>query len=420
MKTGYTPEQGRGFARPGETGKQQNCGFSGIKKAAPKWSRLSEQLTCCEKNGSVQGNYINRVTKRHNCRITGKTKATTKGRQWVLRQIKLERITNNATFAADGQCAQCAGLLVGYQLFDSMPRLSNSRRKSLLIHPDRLSSPSSFMAILKRSNKSASRRSCTENLSFLLSLVDMVNLCGDNAIKVTMYTNDTTKTTPRSGGTHAGRLTTNDNDSIEVAMRNHTTHPQGRDSHNLNKYIWRFIALSTTQPRVIHIVATNEQEARQKNQLIAIASQGYDLSAPAKSGAGIGVLVFNEAHNTRPACFFVPDSHTLSMVGCMGAEQSAPGSSLTGYANPVQSTASEIGVSCGGFINPNEEAANMATIPTPVHSQTAFIWRFIIFGASESQIIHVTAWTEREARNRCPSGCVAVFAARIRQEVAHV
>ena len=63
----------------------------------------------------------------------------------------------------------------------------------------------------------------------------------------------------------AGLLTTNDNDSIEVAMRNHTTHPQGRDSHNLNKYIWRFIALSTAQPRVIHIVATSEQEARQQS-----------------------------------------------------------------------------------------------------------------------------------------------------------
>lgn len=72
-------------------------------------------------------------------------------------------------------------------------------------------------------------------------------------------------TTPRSGGTHAGCLTTNDSKSIEVAMRNHTTHPQGRDSHNLNKYIWRFIALSTAQPRVIHIEATSEQEARQQS-----------------------------------------------------------------------------------------------------------------------------------------------------------
>ncbi|WP_390542773.1 host cell division inhibitor Icd-like protein [Escherichia coli] len=65
--------------------------------------------------------------------------------------------------------------------------------------------------------------------------------------------------------THAGRLTTNDRKSIEVAMRNHTTHPQGRDSHNLNKYIWRFIALSTAQPRVITIEATSEQEARQQS-----------------------------------------------------------------------------------------------------------------------------------------------------------
>ncbi|EFS4908385.1 host cell division inhibitor Icd-like protein, partial [Escherichia coli] len=40
-------------------------------------------------------------------------------------------------------------------------------------------------------------------------------------------------------------------------------------------------------------------------------------------------------------------------------------------------------------------------------------------GASDHQIIHVTAWTELEARNRCPSGCVAVFAARIRQEASH-
>ncbi|EMK9440196.1 hypothetical protein V9O37_000632 [Escherichia coli] len=47
MKIGYTPERGRGFVRPGETGKQQNWSFSGIKKAAPIWSRLSEQLTRC-------------------------------------------------------------------------------------------------------------------------------------------------------------------------------------------------------------------------------------------------------------------------------------------------------------------------------------------------------------------------------------
>lgn len=116
MKTGYTPEQGRGFARPGETGKQQNCGFSGIKKAAPKWSRLSEQLTCCEKIGSVQGDYINRVAKRHNCRITGKTKATRYGGPSTQATRYPQRISADyyAVITSGWQCDQCAGLLVGY------------------------------------------------------------------------------------------------------------------------------------------------------------------------------------------------------------------------------------------------------------------------------------------------------------------
>ncbi|EIG2055072.1 host cell division inhibitor Icd-like protein [Escherichia coli] len=57
--------------------------------------------------------------------------------------------------------------------------------------------------------------------------------------------------------------------------------------------------------------------------------------------------------------------------------------------------------------------------PRLAHTQTAFVWRFLALSAGESQIIHVTAWTEREARNRCPFGCVAVFAARIRQGVRH-
>ncbi|ENF4872452.1 host cell division inhibitor Icd-like protein [Escherichia coli] len=72
-------------------------------------------------------------------------------------------------------------------------------------------------------------------------------------------------TKPGSALTLTGLLTTNDSKIIEVAMLNHTTHPQGRDLHNLNKYIWRFIALSTAQPRVITIEATSEQEARQQS-----------------------------------------------------------------------------------------------------------------------------------------------------------
>ncbi len=59
-------------------------------------------------------------------------------------------------------------------------------------------------------------------------------------------------------------LTTNDSESIEVAMRNHITHPQGRDSHNLNKYIWRFLALSAGESQIIHVTAWTEREARSR------------------------------------------------------------------------------------------------------------------------------------------------------------
>ncbi len=81
------------------------------------------------------------------------------------------------------------------------------------------------------------------------------------------------------------------------------------------------------------------------------------------------------------------------------------------------------GTHAGRLTKPLNEVTIMAgTQHTPrlAHTQTAFVWRFLALSAGESQIIHVTAWTEREARNRCPSGCVAVFAARIRQGVAHV
>ncbi|EID8798571.1 host cell division inhibitor Icd-like protein [Escherichia coli] len=413
--------------------------------------------------------------------MTYKTKATGGGRQWI--HTKLERITNNATFAAGGQCDQsdlvrskvcnesfflcslrnfsrakahganlsdscsiflrrlfragdnvlvnslsvivlsCIAMRRSYSHHGAGDGYSCSlalRRWRRLISP--LTAVTINCALLSPSSKFFSKSATTScgNLAFnccdllfvepvaitesSLSWCDSVYTkkisekglkCDSLADRLKTNGAMHQATTPRSGGTHAGRLTTNDSNSIEAAMRNYTTHPQGRDSHNLNK-------------------------AGVKNQLIATASQGYDLSAPAKSGAGIGVLEMSKAIYDAPASFLSSAfAHIKVMVGWAGASSEAPVPFDAGYANPVQSTASEIGVSCGGNSSLSKEAANMATIPTLVHSQTAFLWRFIIFGASDHQIIHVTAWTEREARNRCPSGCVAVFAARIRQGVCH-
>ncbi|HBE5995560.1 TPA: host cell division inhibitor Icd-like protein [Escherichia coli] len=381
MNTGYTPVQGRGFVRP-ENQNLQNFAeiipvISGLiggsetniinaralqmldekgvnltyppdgnqnmsiisepgfyklikTKSAPLPERPCEQLTCCEKNGSVQGNYINRVAKRHNCRITGKTKATRYGgpSTQATRYPQRMSIANNATFAAGGQCDQCAGLLVGYSYSLALRRWSSSRAtatscpiSSAALTPifstcasasseetrgfsplpsawRRAISPRTAVitkaAIVSPSVFEFSISSITswgKRIFFICDLLLMfpvairmsgyfevcthytkrcVNKTLDTVAHlnlICMHTNNcgVYTATPRSGGTHAGRLTTNDRKSIEVAMRNHTTHPQGRDSHNLNKYIWRFIALSTAQPRVITIEATSEQEARQQS-----------------------------------------------------------------------------------------------------------------------------------------------------------
>ena len=362
MNTGYTPEQGRGFVRPGETKKPCYRVFSGIKKAAPIRNRLSEQLTCCEKNGSVQGNYINRVVKRHYCRITGKTKATAKGSPVGTRENK--SITNNATFAAGGQCDQsdlvrskvcnesfflrslrnfsraneqganlsdscsiflrrlfrvgdnvlvnslsvivlpCIAMRRSYShhgadsdysdslafrrcsYFNLRPQASKTHAEKLALGLVNFSC--STLASIPSISSCGNRIFFFADLLFVLPLdidaphlnglygrtqyskknemlsidmcAHMILICAHSLSFVTQI-----KQRPAVLATHAGRLTTNDSRSIEAAMRNYTRHPQGRDSYNLNKYIWRFIALSTAQPRVITIEATSEQEARQQS-----------------------------------------------------------------------------------------------------------------------------------------------------------
>ncbi|MDH0554339.1 host cell division inhibitor Icd-like protein [Enterobacter roggenkampii] len=157
-----------------------------------------------------------------------------------------------------------------------------------------------------------------------------------------------------------------------------------------------------------------------KKGLLIIANPVYGYSALAKSGVGIGVPVIIRAHNTRHACFFVPRSYTCSMVDCMGAEQSAPVSLIPGYANPVQFTTSEIGVSGGGSQNHESEAAAMLAT---THTQNPqFIWLIAAVRRDmptiTAKIHHIAAETEQEARRSLARDHVCFFAGRIRLEVA--
>ena len=86
-----------------------------------------------------------------------------------------------------------------------------------------------------------------------------------------------------------------------------------------------------------------------RHQHIDSAISGrYTVSAPYKAGAGIGVLKFNIEHNRAHAVFSCHEHcYAQIMVGRAGASQDAPGSMLTGYANPVRLTTSLIGVRGG-------------------------------------------------------------------------
>lgn len=49
-----------------------------------------------------------------------------------------------------------------------------------------------------------------------------------------------------------------------------------------------------------------------------------------------------------------------------------------------------------------------------------FTWRFLALSAIGRNVIHITATTEREAREQSPDGCVMVFAGRLPvPEVSH-
>ncbi|EME9330883.1 host cell division inhibitor Icd-like protein [Escherichia coli] len=282
-----------------------------------------------------------------------KTKATGGGRQWI--HTKLERITNNATFAAGGQCDQSD--LVRSKVCNESFFLCSLRNFSRAnAHGANFSGARSFTAFLRcffldEANcfnvlsaivdtcnpvrRSSPHHGAGDGYSCSLALrrwrrlispfaavtkkpavlspgslscsISSITSCGILTVVIcdfaffapvaisgspknwcmSVYAKKMIKKglkcispvsklkskgeihlkeqRPAVLATHAGRLTTNDSKIIEVAMLNHTTHPRGRDSHNLNKFTWRFIALSAAKPRVITIVATSEQEARQQS-----------------------------------------------------------------------------------------------------------------------------------------------------------
>lgn len=86
------------------------------------------------------------LAERRRCKggvMAHKTKATAKGSPVGTRENK--SITNNATFAAGGQCDQCAGLLVSCQPLGSMPSLRSLSRQAFFTHELKLPGPATSL-----------------------------------------------------------------------------------------------------------------------------------------------------------------------------------------------------------------------------------------------------------------------------------
>ncbi|EPC6725942.1 host cell division inhibitor Icd-like protein [Escherichia coli O88:H38] len=171
-------------------------------------------------------------------------------------------------------------------------------------------------------------------------------------------------------------------------------------------------------------VVTREGEYSEsiKKGLPLCGNTVYGYKTPHKTGVGIRTPQAIEAIHDAPASFFVSaHTHTLSMVGCMGLPSGRLVPLIASSPNPVQSTASELRTSGGGYKPSIKEAAAMlATTPT---QKPQFIW--IIAAVRRdmptitAKIHHIAAETEQEARRILARDHVCFFAGRIRTGGAH-
>ena len=100
-------------------------------------------------------------------------------------------------------------------------------------------------------------------LSFTLDIVRTLpfNMCG--MVRTLYHAFAINKTPPNSITSTNRGLTTNDNTSIEVAMRDHNTPVTGRNSHTQNiVFIWRFAECQQNKTTYHLVIAHTENEAR--------------------------------------------------------------------------------------------------------------------------------------------------------------
>ncbi len=208
------------------------------------------------------------------------------------------------------------------------------------------------------------------------------------------------------------------------------------DTYSANNLALRLTMHKAMMRKAVSYTGIAGYHKQAKNRLPSLQSSDYPQPTLAKSGVRIGVLVMLSATLDAPSVFFcvvnlthpffsdmviIRVAHEV-MVGWMGAEKSAPVSDNAGYANPVQSTTSEIGVSGGGIKYQLSEAATMAT--TLTQTTPKFEFRFLALSRADMMDkpcrVSVQAVNEKEARRVLAPHFILSLAARLPvQEVSH-
>ncbi|EOQ0003862.1 host cell division inhibitor Icd-like protein [Escherichia coli] len=313
----------------------------------------------------------------HHAGMTGKTKATTEGSPMEIKEIK--RITNYAMSVAGGQGYQPGGrFLVAFNRRGYFSTKSSRANRVGLVSGSGLSNNLLCRCAFSRCRSSMDNAiSC--NSSFVI-------VCTRKAVRCS--------TSYHSAGIFYGC--------------------------NLRDDSGRFATHCININNVMLLCAFKENAGIFRTNFSRNTSDhlskkaAYTEAIPYKTGIGITTPQELEAIHDAPASFFVSaHTHTSTMVGCMGPTSVGLVSSNASCGNPVQSTASELTTSGGGY-NPKVRGAfHMAVSARPY-----FVWRFMQCLTDSIAIFTVTAATEREARARLPHAHL-IFVARIRQEVTH-
>ncbi|EFD0958188.1 TPA: host cell division inhibitor Icd-like protein [Escherichia coli] len=374
MKIEYTPERGRGFVRPGETGKPQNWGFSGIKKAAPKWSRLSEQITRCavcvcdpkHKHGDDS-----RYQAGGQCNQSGSVRCHTCNERFSLYSLR-----NCSRAKAHGANLSDSCSIFLRRLFRagdnvlvnslSVIVLSCIAMRRNTLHHGADGDYSGSLVLRRWSSSRATVTSCP------ISSAALMPICSTLA-----------------------RASSDD-------TRGFSPLPSA----------WR----RAISPRMAVTINPALLSPSSLTDSIPCITSSGTLTVVSCDFAFLLDVAISETPNHRCVSVYTKKEiqKALTCVSCAHNMKHTERIVEIQRATP-RSAGNTYGASNHKHYREEKFMVAVNHIPHLVHTQTAFVWRFLALSAGESQIIHVTAWTEREARSRCPSGCVAVFAAKIRQ-----